>query len=209
MGARTYHQRQRAQSAEATRQRIVQAARACLTATPLLAVSLERIAAQAEVARRTIYQIFGSRLGLFEALEHDLLQRGGFAEVQAVFNTNTDARRILEEVLPVGVRLLEREQAILRALYLHALIDPEAASLTQRLDQGRIGGMRHLAQLLAEQGYTRPSLTRGEVGDILALLTDFATFDQWRTRLGLTPEEIVQRLRILASSLLEDHARLA
>jgi AcrR family transcriptional regulator len=208
MGARTYHQRQRAQSAEATQQRIVQAARACLTATPLLAVSLERIAQQAGVARRTIYQIFGSRLGLFEALEQDLLQRGGFAEVQAAFNTNTDARRILQEMLPASVRLLEREQAVLRALYLHALIDPEAASLTQRLDEGRIGGMRHLAQLLEEQGYTRPDLTRGEVGDILALLTDFATFDQWRTRLGLTPEEIVQRLRILASSLLDDRSGL-
>jgi AcrR family transcriptional regulator len=208
MGTRTYHQRQRAQSAEATRQRIVQAARACLTATPLLAVSLERIAQQAGVARRTIYQIFGSRLGLFEALEQDLLQRGGFAEVQAAFNTNTDARRILQEMLPAGVRLLEREQVILRALYLHTLIDPEAASLTQRLDEGRIGGMRHLAQLLEEQGYTRPDLTRGAVGDILALLTDFATFDMWRTRLGLTPEEIVQRLRIVASSLLDDRSGL-
>ncbi len=208
MGTRTYHQRQRAQSAEATRQRILEAARACLTATPLLAVSLERIAEQAGVARRTIYQIFGSRLGLFEALEHDLLQRGGFAEVQAAFNTNTDARRILGEMILAGVRLLEREQAILRALYLHALIDPEAASLTRRLDEGRIGGMRHLAQLLEEQGYTRSGLTRGEVADILALLSDFATFDQWRTRLGLTPEEIVQRLRILASSLLEDRSAL-
>ncbi len=208
MGTRTYHQRQRAQSAEATRQRILEAARACLTATPLLAVSLERIAEQAGVARRTIYQIFGSRLGLFEALEHDLLQRGGFAEVQAAFNTNTDARRILGEMILAGVRLLEREQAILRALYLHALIDPEAASLTRRLDEGRIGGMRHLAQLLEEQGYTRSGLTRGEVADILALLSDFATFDQWRTRLGLTPEEIVQRLRIIASSLLEDRSAL-
>jgi AcrR family transcriptional regulator len=201
---RPYRQRLRAQSAEATRQRIIDAARACLTATPLLAVSLEHIAEQAGVARRTIYQIFGSRVGLFEALEQDLLQRGGFAEVQAAFNENTDARQILEQMLSAGVRLLEREQAILRALYLQALIDPEAATLTQRIDDGRIGGMRYLAQLLEEQGYTRSDLTQAEVGDILALLTDFATFDQFRIRAGLSPEAIVRRLRILASSLLRD-----
>lgn len=205
MGKRTYHQRQRARSAEATRQRILEAARACLTATPLLAVSLERVAEQAGVARRTIYQIFGSRVGLFEALEQDLLQRGGFTEVQAAFNENTDAREILEQMLPAGVRLLEREQTILRALYLQALIDPEAANLTQRIDEGRIGGMRYLAQLLEEQGYIRSGLTRAEVGDILALLTDFATFDQLRTKARLSPEAIVRRLRILASSLLRSN----
>lgn len=204
MSARGYQQRQRAQSAEATRQRILAAARDCLTATPLLAVSLERIARQAGVARRTIYQVFGSRVGLFEALEQDLLARGGFAEVQAAFNEHTDARQILERMLPASARLLERERAILRALYLQSLIDPEAASLTQRIDEGRIGGMRYLAQLLEEQGYIRPGLTRAEVGDILALLTDFVTFDQLRTRLDLSPEAIVRRLQIMAASLLRD-----
>jgi AcrR family transcriptional regulator len=204
MGKRTYQQRQRAQTAEATRQRILEAARACLTATPLLAVSLERIAEQAGVARRTIYQIFGSRVGLFAALEQDLLQRGGFAEVQAAFNEHTDARQILEQMVPAGVRLLEREQAIMRALYLQALIDPEAATLTRRIDEGRIGGMRYLAQLLEEQDYIRPDLTQAEVGDILALLTDFVTFDQLRIKAGLSPEEIMRRLRVLASSLLRD-----
>jgi AcrR family transcriptional regulator len=203
MGKRTYQQRQRALSAEATRQRILDAARHCLTATPLLAVSLERIAEQAGVARRTIYQIFGSRLGLFEALEHDLYVRGRFVDVQDAFNKQTDARQILDLMIPAGVRLLEREKVILRALYLHALIDPEAATLTHRIDEGRIGGMRHLAQLLAGQGYVRPGLTQTEVGDLLALLTDFATFDQLRTRMGLSPEEIVRRLNILASSLLK------
>jgi AcrR family transcriptional regulator len=204
MGKRTYQQRQRAQMAETTRQRILEAARACLTATPLLAVSLERIAQRAGVARRTIYQIFGSRVGLFEALEQDLLQRGGFAEVQAAFNDNTDARRILEQMLPASTQLLEREQAVLRALYLQALIDPAAASLTQRIDEGRIGGMRYLAHLLEEQGYIRPDLSLAEIGDLLALLTDFATFDQLRSRLGASPEEIVRRLHILASGLLVD-----
>jgi AcrR family transcriptional regulator len=203
MGKRIYQQRRRAQSAEATRQRIIDAARTCLTATPLGVVSVERIAAQAGVARRTIYQIFGSRLGLFEALEQDLLRRGGFFEVQDAFNTNTDARQILDQLLPASVRLLEREEAILRALYLHALIDPDAETLTRRIDEGRIGGMRYLAQLLVDQAYVRSGVTQVEVADILALLTDFTTFEQFKTRAGLGPEEIARRLHVLVSGLLK------
>lgn len=203
MGKRRYQQRQRAQTAEATRQRIIEAARICLTATPLLAVSMERIAEQAGVARRTIYQVFGSRVGLFEALEQDLLRRGRFDEVQDAFNKNSDARQILDQMIPAGVRLMEREEAILRALSLQALIDPEAAQLTQHLNAGRIGGMRYLAQLLVEQDYVRPGVTQTEAGDILALLTDFATFDQLKTRAGLSTQEIVRRLHTLASSLLK------
>ncbi|HEU5440746.1 MAG TPA: helix-turn-helix domain-containing protein [Ktedonobacterales bacterium] len=202
MGTRTYHQRQRAQSAEATRQRIVDAARACLIETPLLAVGMERIAEAAGVARRTIYQIFGSRVGLFAALEQDLFLRGRFVEIQDAFNKNADARQILEETLPASVRLMQREEAILRALFLQSLIDPEAATLTKRIEEGRIGGMRYLARLLVEQGYARPDLTQAEVGDILALLTDFATYDQLKTRMGLSPEDILRRLHILAARLL-------
>lgn len=202
IGKRTYQQRQRAQSAEATRQRIIDAARLCLTTAPLSAVSLERIAQEAGVARRTIYLVFGSRVGLFQALEQDVLKRGGFVGIQDAFNKNTNARTILEEMVPAGVRLLEREQAILRALYLHSIVDPEAAMLTKHIDEGRIGGMRYLAQLLVEQGYARPDLTTTEVGDILSLLTDFATFDALRTRLGLSPEEVTQRLRLLSLCIL-------
>lgn len=203
IGTRAYQQHNRALSAEATRQRIIDAARLCLTATPLSAVSLERIAEQAKVARRTLYQIFGSRRGLFEALEQDLMLRGGFSEIQGAFNQHTDAREILDLMLPAAVRLQTREEVILRALYLHAQIDPESATLTHRLDGGRIGGMRHLAQLLVEQDYVRPGVTQAEVGDLLALLTDFSTFDQLKTKAGLAPEEIARRLQILASSLLK------
>lgn len=202
MGKRGYEQRQRAQSAEATRQRVIDATRACLIETPVVALSLERIAERAGVARRTIYQIFGSRAGLFEAIEQDLMQRGGFIEVQNAFNLNTDARQILIELLPAGAHLLEREEAILRALFLQSLISPDAASLSKHLDEGRIGGMRHLAHLLVEQGYTRADLTETEVGDILSLLTDFATYDQLRTRVGLSADGALRRLQILASSLL-------
>lgn len=189
--------------------RIIEAARTCLTETPLLAVSLERIATAAGVARRTIYTIFGSRLGLFEAIEQDLYRRGGFAEIQDAFNTHDDAWQILELMLPASVRLHLREEAVLRALFLQALIDPDAATLTRRMTEGRIGGMRHLAGLLLEQGYARPRLTHAEVSDVLAMLTDTIVLNQLFTVLELSPDAVLRRLRILANSILRVDAALS
>lgn len=206
---RAYRQRQRAESAAATRLRIIEAARVCLTETPLLAVSLERIAIAAGVARRTIYTVFGSRLGLFEAIEQDIYRRGGFAEIQDAFNTHDDARQILELMLPAGLRLHLREEAVLRALFLQALIDPDAATLTQRMNEGRIGGMRHLANLLLEQGYARPGLTHAEIADVLAMLTDTIVLNQLFSVQEVSPDAVLRRLRILANGILRPDAALS
>lgn len=209
MVKRAYRQRQRAESAAATRMRIIEATRTCLTETPLLAVSLERIATAADVARRTIYTIFGSRLGLFEAVEQDLYRRGGFAEIQDAFNMHEDARQILELMLPAGLRLHLREEAVLRALFLQALIDPDAATLTGRMNEGRIGGMRHLTTLLLEQGYARSGLTHAEIADVLAMLTDTIVLNQLGTTLALSPDAVLRRLRILANSVLRPDVALS
>lgn len=189
--------------------RIVEATRACLTETPLLAASLERIATAAGVARRTIYTIFGSRLGLFEAIEQDLYRRGGFAEIQEAFNAHDDARQTLDLMLPASIRLHLREEAVLRALFSQALIDPDAATLTQRMTAGRIGGMRHLASLLIEQGYARPALTHAEIADVLAMLTDTIVLNQLFTVLELSPDVVLRRLRIVANGLLRADAALS
>ena len=154
------------------------------------------------MVRRTIYSVFGSRLGLFEAIEQDLYDRGGFVEIQDAFNKNRDARRILEEMLPAGVRLHVRELGVLRALFLQALIDPDAATLTRRMNEGRIGGMRHLAHLLIEQGHARPGLTQAEIADVLAVLTDTAVIDQLFTTHHLSPDAVLRRLWILANGIL-------
>jgi AcrR family transcriptional regulator len=49
-----------------------------LREAPTEPVSIERVAAMADVSRSTIYLVFGSRAGLFDALGDDLRRKGGF-----------------------------------------------------------------------------------------------------------------------------------
>src|SRR6187402_2306446 len=78
---RRYEQRQRAEAAERTRQRIVDAVVQRLREAPAEPVSIEQIATMAGVARSTVYAIFGSRAGLFDAVGLDSAERAGYANL--------------------------------------------------------------------------------------------------------------------------------
>jgi AcrR family transcriptional regulator len=73
MATRKYEQRLRADAAAETRRRILDAVYQWLRETPAEPVSIDRIARLARVARPTVYLVFGSRAGLFEAVGADLL----------------------------------------------------------------------------------------------------------------------------------------
>ena len=76
VAARKYEQQLRAESAEQTRRAVLDAAYARLRAAPTEPLSVGAVAEQARVARSTVYLVFGSRAGLFDALATDLLDRG-------------------------------------------------------------------------------------------------------------------------------------
>jgi len=65
---RKYEQRLRAEGAEETRRRILDALSERLCEAPSEPVNLEEVARMAGVVRPTIYAVFGSRAGLFSAL---------------------------------------------------------------------------------------------------------------------------------------------
>jgi len=196
MGKRPYHQHKRAQQADRTRQGIIEAARSVLMEAPFVAINLETVAERAGIARSTIYTIFGSRLGLFEAIEQDLRDRGGFKAIQAAF-TLPDARDILRQSLGAAVQLYVNEGRLWRALQLQAVIDPDAATLTSHENHDRIGGMHYLAQLLEQQGYVRAGLTVTEVGQILAVLSDFVVYDQLTITMGVAADQLLAHILLI------------
>lgn len=201
MGKRSYQQHKRAQQADRTRQRILEAARAVLMEAPFVAIHLETVAARAGVARSTIYTLFGSRLGLFEALAQDFRERGGFGTIQAAFSL-PDARDIQRHSLEAAVQLYVKEGRLWRALELQALIDPDAATLTSREDRDRIGGMHYLAQLLHQQGYLRAGVSVTEVGQVLAMLSDFVVYDRLTMTMESTPDQLLEHLLLVTQCFL-------
>src|SRR3954453_4391412 len=105
MARRQYEQRLRAESAEQTRRRILDAFRERLGEGSSKPVSVEEIARRAGVARSTVYLIFGSRAGLFPALRDDVLLAGVGFELILSAGRQPDAREYLRGGLAGSVEM--------------------------------------------------------------------------------------------------------
>jgi AcrR family transcriptional regulator len=189
VAARKYEQRLRAQSAEETRRRILDALAQRLREAPAELTSVEQIARLAGVARATVYLVFGSRAGLFCALAGDLLDRGGFGRMLGEA-AHPDAREGLRRGIRATVAMFAAERDVLRALYSMAQLDADAVGgAVQRMDEGRAIGARHRAERLADQHGLRPDVTVDEAANLLWVLTSFDAFDLLYTGRGLAIDE--------------------
>lgn len=194
MATRKYEQRLRAETAEETRRRILDGVYRRLRAAPTQPVSIEQIARVARVARSTVYLIFGSRAGLFDAVIGDLLQRGGFDRVITAV-AHPDAREHLRQGIRASADVFAVDREVHRVLFSMATIDPEnAGGAMQRMEERRSGGMAYLARRLAEQGLLRSDVTEADAAHILYLITSFDSFDSLYTGRGLSVEEVARLL---------------
>jgi len=190
---RSYKQTVRAEGAAETRRRIIEVTRALLARAPLESVSLPEIAAESEVARSTVYTIFGSREGLMIAVAEDLLERGGFARIGQALR-GPDVVRAFEISIDVAMELYSQEEAVSQALLSLSAVDRDASTAAARLNLGRANGMRRLAERMQEQGVLRHDVTVEEAADILWVVTSFETYAQLRRGRGLTPHQVGERL---------------
>jgi AcrR family transcriptional regulator len=177
MVTRRYEQRARLDSAEATRRRILAAVHQHLRETPTQPVSIDAVARHAGVARSTVYVVFGSRSGLFDALVDDLWERSGLPGLTAAV-AHPDAREHLRGGIHAANRMYAAERDVYRILFSMAQLEPDSlGAAIARKEDSRLGGMRYLVSRLAEQGLLRAGVTRRQALDVLWTLCSFETFD--------------------------------
>ena len=198
MSTRKYEQRQRAENAEETRRRILDAFADQLRQAPTEPVSLDAVARRAKVARSTIYLVFGSRAGLFDAFVDDLWGRTGLAELTAAVAA-ADARTHLRGSLAAATRMLARDPHLYRVLYSLGRIDPDAVGgALARIDAERAGGIAYVARRLGEDGELRDDITVEEAADILWVISSFETYDALATGRGLSTDAAIDVLVTMA-----------
>ncbi len=198
--ARTYVQDARADAAASKRLQVLDAAIDMLASEPLPRVTLEAVARRAGAARSTVYVMFGSRAGLFDAVARRLLERIGFDRLVATVAV-PDPVEALRQAMHESVRLYAEQRDAARALWSWADLDADAAGAFAVLDGGRAAGTAHLVGRLAAAGQLRPGVGRDEAADVLYMLTSFDTFDQLFTERQLTPDMVERRLRLLLGAI--------
>ena len=202
MATRPYEQRARAEEAERTRRRIIETVFGRLRETPAEPVAIDRIAREAGVARSTVYAIFGSRAGLFDAVGRELAARSGYERLVDAKH-QPDARDHLRAGIRAYGEMIAANGEIYRALRSMAQLDEEAVGgVVSRMDEERANGMARLARRLADQGVLRKDLSRRDAEHILWVLTSFESFDSLYTGRRLSTERAVKLLADMAERAL-------
>jgi AcrR family transcriptional regulator len=200
VATRRYEQGRRAQTADETRRRVLEAVYDQLREAPAQPVSVDRIASAAGVARSTVYVIFGSRAGLFDAFAADLLESGGFGRVLDAI-AHPDPLVTVRDGITGGVHTFAAHRDVYRALVSMAALDPDAVGgAMQRSDQRRAKGMMWLARRLARQGLLREGLGAKRAADQLWILTSFDAFDLLYSGRGLSADATARALVEMAEN---------
>jgi AcrR family transcriptional regulator len=206
MATRRYEQRQRAEAAEQTRRRILDAVIERLRKAPAEPVSIDRIADMAGVARSTVYAIFGSRADLFDAVAAEVLEREDYERLLEAKH-EPDAREHMRAGFISGTAMLAADRDVVRALFSMAQLDERAVgAAVRKREESRAAGMARLAGRLGEQGLLRPGVSVEDAEHTLWVLTSFESFDLLYTGRGLSTEEVTDLLFATAERALLEAA---
>ena len=168
----------RAERAEQTRQRIVDAATALFDARGYAATTMEAIAERADVAVETVYSRFGSKANLLDAIlepaivgvtdGRDLFDLPEITEVRRCRDQRTQLRMLAR----FSRGILERSATAHRILRSAAASDPTAAELQRRDGERRGHGQRIYIDMLLTNGSLRDGLTPDDAAATYSALSN-------------------------------------
>ena len=181
MSPRPYKSPRRESAATRTREGIVKAAAGMLgTADGIGEFSLEAVARKAGVTRLTVYNHFGSRRALLEAVFDERAARGGLHRIADAMS-GPDPETSLKKIVVIFCDFWSFNPGTMGYLHAAAASDAEFDESMRERNERR----RHLLSVLVgrlTEGRTLKPKARDELVDVLFALTSFPFFSQLMTR---------------------------
>ena len=192
--ARAYEQKARAEQAAETRKRILDAVIDRLRKAPAQRISVDAIAKDAGVARSTVYLVFGSRAGLFDAVAEEVYERAGYSRLLEAVRV-PDPRDTLRGGITAGVHMFAAYRDVFRALYSMEELEPAATGeAISRVEAQRAEGMMWLARRLSRHKQLKPGIKIKEAAHVLWIAASFEAFDLLFTGRDLSADETARVL---------------
>lgn len=194
MSPRSYRLGKRAEDAGETRRRILEAGRDLITEAGFHPVSVDEVAARADVGRASVYRHFGSKRELLEAVAWDVIGSAPLERLDAA-RLLPDVGEALAEFLRENCRFFAEIGRGLRATLNAATDEPEVAHIVDVTYFGRrVRSLEQLAGRLADEGALAEGWTRDRVVETLMILTGLEAFEVLTDRRGHSPDEVAATL---------------
>ena len=198
MSPRPYRSSRRRVAAKRTRARLLKAASAMLAAPD--GISLDAVAKRAGVTRLTVYNQFGSRRALLEAVFDDMAERGGLHRIREAM-TKTDPKVALQQIVLIFCNFWSIHRGALWRLHAASATDPEFGESLRARNQRRRHLLSVLVDRMIEGGAKRPEVAV-ELIDVLFALTSVSFF--WELTAGGRKADAACRLiQVLASDAVQ------
>ena len=162
--------------------------------------TVEEVADRAGIARATLYQHFGSRLELVDAICDSFAVNPALLELREIVEL-PDASAALTQTIANSTRFWSSEDPILSQLYGVVAIDPAARDLVNRQRADRRGELERLARNLRESGRLLPGTSKRHALALLLVLTSYESFRELRDA-GLSDSQLTKTLQESGRTLL-------
>ena len=197
---RTYRSKLRAEQTEATRRRILDAARLLFARHGYQGTTMDLLAEEAGVAIQTLYGAFGSKHNLVVALVSDVLAHMGIQEMARQAGEIADAEEALRFAAHIN-RLIGERMVDLDAL----LSDLNFRKIAQVSDRNREGNITGVLAVVTAAPQRRQDLSDDEIRDTLLALTSTTLYRMLVQERGWSPERYERWLaNLLIAALLRE-----
>jgi AcrR family transcriptional regulator len=170
---RPYSLGRRLELSDRKRTKILAAARTQLESNGFLSLTLDGLARASGVTRQTIYNLFGTKAGVLEALFDQLAIEGGMQRMREVMQ-QTDASALLPAFVKVFTDFWSQDRIFVRRIRGIAAIDPEFGAAVVARNQRRQMAATRIVDRLGK--WKDPTQARNKAA-VLWALTSFEFFD--------------------------------
>jgi AcrR family transcriptional regulator len=185
---RPYRSEARAEAAERTRSRVLDAGRYLFSRKGIDATTIGQIAERAGVSEATVYSLVKSKAGLLQALTHEAIFGPRFQEARDQLEGIEDPVERISLTARVARAIYEGETAELSLLWKASAFSTELRKSQQSLEALRRKMQNERVEALFDSGRARKGLSREEAATVLWMFTSREVYHKLVHEAGWTPD---------------------
>lgn len=200
MATRTYTASRR-RGSPASVKRVLKAAERLIREDAFHSATMDELASAAGVSRATVFNRFGSKLGVLQALYTRCVESPEMRAVQEAFALE-DPVLALEAVIETACAMWEAHGFIQEQIQAIVILEPGASAMVEQQKEEQRADLRGLTRRLARAGRLRPGLGEARATATLHMLTSLECFLWLRREYGLSVRQTRDTIGELAQKLL-------
>jgi AcrR family transcriptional regulator len=200
MATRSYTASRRRSGPESI-DRVLEAAERLIRENSFHTATMDELAAAAGVSRATVFNRFGSKLGVLQALFSRGMEGPEMEAIQEALAIE-DPVEALERAIDAGCETWEAWGFVHEQLQAIVVLEPDASALIEEQKVDQRSDLQGLVRRLARGGRLRPGLSEARAVATLHTLTSLETFLWLRRDYGLSLRQTRETITELARTLL-------